>query len=80
MGHKCKKAIFRKACKPFSMLHGELMYNNISLVISSTARQHTIISDDLKAKATALCNGFSDTKDFKQIFLAQYQRRCRRIF
>ena len=27
------------------MLHGQLMYNNTRLVISSTERQHTIISD-----------------------------------
>ena len=43
MGDKGKKASFRKACKPFSMLHGQLIYNNTRLVISSSKRQHTII-------------------------------------
>ena len=58
---KGKKGNFRKACKPFSLLYGELMYNKTRLVISSTDRQHTIISDDhkglghdSKAKAIAL--------------------------
>ena len=45
MGSKGKKANFRKACKTFSMLHGQLIYNNKKLVISSAERQHTIISD-----------------------------------
>ena len=45
MGDKGKKANFSKGCKPFSMLHGELMHNNTRLVISSTERQHTIIGD-----------------------------------
>ena len=40
MEDKGQKVYFRKACKPFSMLHGLLMY----LVISSTERQHTMIS------------------------------------
>ena len=60
MGDRGKKANFRKACKSFSILHRQLMYNNTRLVISSTERQHTIISDvhkglghDLKAKAMA---------------------------
>ena len=42
------------------MLHGQLIYNNTRLVISSTKQQHTIISDvykglghDPKAKAMA---------------------------
>ena len=42
------------------MLHGQLIYNNTRLVISSTEQQHTIISDvykglrhDPKAKAMA---------------------------
>ena len=45
MGDKCKKANFFKDCKPFSMLHGELMYNNTKMVISFTEQQHTIISN-----------------------------------
>ena len=60
MGDKSKKASFRKACKPFSMLHGQLMYNNTKLVIFSTKRQNTIIIGvhkglgyDPKAKAMA---------------------------
>ena len=43
------------------MLHGQLMYNNTSLVISSTELQHAIISDaheelghDPKVNAMAL--------------------------
>ena len=74
MRDKGKKANFPKACKPFSMLHGQLTYNNTRLVISSTERQHTIITDvrkglghNLKAKAMASHCGkrFNDTKDFK---------------
>ena len=60
MGDKGKKANFRKACQPFLMLQGQLMCNNTRLVIFSTERQHTIISDvhnvlghDSKAKAMA---------------------------
>ena len=60
MGNKGKKASFRKACTSISMLHGQLMYRNTRLVISSTERQHTIISDvhkglrhDPKAKVMA---------------------------
>ena len=34
IGDKSKKANLRKACKPFSMVHGQLMYNNTRLVIS----------------------------------------------
>ena len=45
MGDKGKKVSFRKACKPFSMLHGQLIYCNTKLVISSAERQHSIISD-----------------------------------
>ena len=62
------------------------MYINARLVISSTECQHTIISDVNKglghdsktAKAVALYygKGFNNTKDLKQIFLAQDQRRC----
>ena len=71
------------------MLYGHLMYINARLVISSTERQHTIISDVHKgsghdsktAKAMALYygKGFNNTKDLKQIFLTQDQRQCRRI-
>ena len=45
MGDKGKKASFRKACKPFSMLHGQLTHYNTKLVISSAERQHSIIRD-----------------------------------
>ena len=45
MRNKGKKANFWKACKTFSMLHGQLMYNNKKLVISSTEQRHTIISN-----------------------------------
>ena len=54
------KSQLSKGCKSFSMLHGQLMYNSISLVISFTERQHIITSDNhiglrhvLKAKAMA---------------------------
>ena len=33
--NKGKKANFRKACKPFSIINGQLMYNKTRLVISS---------------------------------------------
>ena len=76
MGHKGKKANFRKACKPFSMLHGQLMYNNTRLVISSTEGQHTVIIDahkglghDPRDKAMfSHCGWDSTTKNFKHIF------------
>ena len=45
LGDRGKKANFQKASKPYSILHGQLMHNNTRLVISSTERQHTIISD-----------------------------------
>ena len=48
MGNKGKKAIFRKACKTFSMLHRQLMYNNTRLVISSTEGQHKVLSTLVK--------------------------------
>ena len=66
-----------------------IMYINTRLVISSTERQHAIISDvykglghDSKAKAITLyCGkGFNDTKDFKQIFLVQDQSQCQKIY
>ena len=57
MGDKGKKANFQKVC----MLHGQLIYNITRLVLSSTEKQHTIISNihkgsgyALKAKAIAL--------------------------
>ena len=60
MGEKGKKVNFQKACKPFSMFHGQLRYDNTSLIISCTERQHTKISDvykvlghDPKARAMA---------------------------
>ena len=50
------------------MLHGQLMYNSISLVISFTERQHIITSDNhiglrhvLKAKAMASHYGKDST-------------------
>ena len=68
MGDKGEKANFRKACKPFSILHGQLMYQNTRLVISFTERQHTIISDvhkglghDPKSKAMVLHCGRDST-------------------
>ena len=39
-GDKVKIANFSKCCKPFSILHGELMHNNTMLIISSTESQH----------------------------------------
>ena len=67
MGEKGKKVNFQKACKHFSMLHGQLRYDNRNLVISFTERQHTKISDvyevlghDPKARAMASHCG-SDT-------------------
>ena len=68
MGDKGKKVNFRKACKPFPVFQGQLMYNDTKLVISSTERQHTIISDvykglghDPKAKAMILHCGRDST-------------------
>ena len=40
IGDKSKKANFLKACKPFSMPHGQLMYNNTRLVISSSTHNN----------------------------------------
>ena len=45
IGDRGKKASFSKDRKPFSMLHGELTYNNTKLVISSRERQHIIIGN-----------------------------------
>ena len=42
---KGEKANFWRACKPFSILHGQLMYNNKRLVVSFAERKHIIISD-----------------------------------
>ena len=39
MEGKGKKDKFRKACKPFSILRGQLIYNNSRLVISHTERR-----------------------------------------
>ena len=44
MGDRGEKANFRKARKPYFMLHGQLMYNSTRLIISSTERQYNIIS------------------------------------
>ena len=68
LGDKGKKANFRKPCKLFSTLHGQLMYNKTRLFISITELQHTIISDvhkglghDPKAKPmTSHCGRNSD--------------------
>ena len=76
MGDKGKKANFRKTCKPFSILHGQLIYNNTRLVISSIEREHTIISDVHKglrycpkAKAMAShCGGDSTIQKISNIF------------
>ena len=48
MDHKDKKGSFWNVCESFSMLHGQLTYNNIWLVISSAKHKHTIISDVYK--------------------------------
>ena len=61
------------------------MYHNTKPVVFFTERRHTIISDVHKGlghnpNGFALWKGFNDTKDFKQIFLAQYQRRCRKSY
>ena len=55
-----KKTIFQKVCNLLTILHGQMVYKNTSLVICSTERQHYIISDthkglghDTKAKALA---------------------------
>ena len=57
------------------LLHGQLMYNNTRLVISSTERQYTITDEvheglrhDPKDKTMDLRKRFSDTKDLKRIF------------
>ena len=64
MVDKGKKANFCKACKPFSMFYGQLIYINTRLFFSSTERQHIIISDvykrlgyDPKAREMALYCG-----------------------
>ena len=68
-GDKGKKANFRKACKPFSIANGQLMYKNSRLVITSKERQQTIIHDihvglgeDSKAKAMASHRGRDGTQ------------------
>ena len=68
--NKGKKANFRKACKPFSILNGQLMYNNTRLVISSKEKQQTIIKyvrvglgGDPKAKAMASHRGRDATRE-----------------
>lgn len=60
MGGKGKKANLRKDCKTFSIIHGQLIYNNTMLFISSTEQQYIMISHvhkglghDPKAKAMA---------------------------
>ena len=42
---KGKKANFRKACKPFSVINGQLVYKMNRLVISSEKKQQEIIHD-----------------------------------
>ena len=68
IGNKSKKANFRKTCKSFHMLHGQLIYSNTRLVISSTERQDTIINNIhkglehvLKVKAMASHCGRNST-------------------
>ena len=60
MGGKGKKANLRKDCKTFSIIHGQLIYNNTMLFISSIEQQYIMISHvhkglghDPKAKAMA---------------------------
>ena len=69
------------------MLCGHLMYIKARLVISSTERQHAIISDvhkglghDSRPLKQWLCTMEKDSTIQKiQIFLARDRRRCRRI-
>ena len=68
VGDKGKKANFRKACKEFSLVNGQLMYANSRVVISSKEMQQTIIHDihvglgeDAKAKAMAAHRGRDST-------------------
>ena len=42
---KGKKANLRKACKPFSVINGQLVYKMNRLVISSEKKQQEIIHD-----------------------------------
>ena len=67
-GDKEKKANFRKDCKAFSIVNGQLMYKDSRLVISSKEAQQTIIHDihvglgeDSKAKAMAGHRGRDST-------------------
>ena len=59
-GIKGKKCNFRRACKKFSIINGQLMYMEKRLVIRSPEEKHKIIHDiheglgeDPKAKALA---------------------------
>ena len=79
IGDKGKKANFRKHRKPSTMLYEQLIHKNPRLVISSTERQHTIISDvhkglghDPKAKAIASHGGkVSATQEISNKFFWQ---------
>ena len=66
---KGKKSNFRKACKEFSIVNGQLMYKESRRVIMSKENQHTIIHDvhvglgeDSKAKAMSSHRGRDSTQ------------------
>ena len=68
--NKVKKANFRKACKPFSLLNGQLMYKGTKQVIASSEKQTKIVKDvhaglgeDSKAKAMASHRGRDATRE-----------------
>ena len=67
-GDKVRKANFRRACRKFSIVNGQYLYNSKRVVISSKERQRQIIQDihaDLgenpKAKAMASHRGREST-------------------
>ena len=68
VGDKGKKSNFRKACKEFSIVDGQLMYKDLRVVISSKKAQQAIIHDihvrlgeDSKAKAMSAHRGRDST-------------------
>ena len=68
VGDKGKKSNFRKACKEFSIVDGQLMYKDSRVVISSKKAQQAIIHDihvglgeDSKAKAMSAHRGRDST-------------------
>ena len=75
---KGKKSNFRKACKNFSIVNGDLMYKEKRRVVFEVERRtaiihdvHEEIGDNSMAKALAAHRGReSTTKKFSTIFLA----------